>query len=301
MWNSVRKEPVSEIVIQNERESAKKLPAKKLRWWRALHRPHFPFTHTRLGAAFTVMTHNLGNGLAAPEKLVASLRRSTADLVGLQELDRDQAEAIDRSLGAIYPYRLLYPDGFAGKGLLSRFPIISQEQLFLSPDRPDLRAVIDIDGVHVTVIVAHPRPPKVRLNGMIFDPVTQDQIDRLAEIAIESAPSVVVGDFNMTVRHQGYAHWTSSGLIDAFRAIRRGGATLPVRVGRSVRMKDRLAGFPLMPVVRVDYIWHTRHLVPRAAWVGDDAGSDHLPVLATLALIASPVIATTALTTDSTG
>jgi endonuclease/exonuclease/phosphatase family metal-dependent hydrolase len=134
---------------------------------------------------------------------------------------------------------------------------------------------------------------------MIFDPVTQDQIDRLAEIAIESAPSVVVGDFNMTVRHQRYAHWTASGLIDAFRAIRRGGATLPVRVGRSVKMKDRFAGFPLKPVVRVDYIWHTPHMVPRAAWVGDDAGSDHLPVLATLALIATPVIASTTLTSDS--
>jgi endonuclease/exonuclease/phosphatase family metal-dependent hydrolase len=284
---------LSDIAVRNDRTSSNHSRSSKLRWWRALRRPHFPFTHTRLGAAFTVMTHNLGNGLASPEKLVASLRRSTADLVGLQELDGVQADAIDRSLGSLYPYRLLYPDGFAGKGLLSRFPIVSQEQLFLSPDRPDLRAVIDVDGVHLTVIVAHPRPPRVRLNGMIFDPVTQVQIDRLAQIAIESAPAIVVGDFNMTVRHKRYEQLTAHGLIDAFRAVRRGGATLPVRVGRSVKMKDRLAGFPLKPIVRVDYIWHTPHLVPRAAWVGDDAGSDHLPVLATLALIAAPILTTT--------
>jgi vancomycin resistance protein VanJ len=235
------------------------------------------------------MTYNLGNGLADPNRLVAALRASTADLIGLQELEAAQAEAIARRLGDLFPHQVLHPVGFAGKGLLSRYPILEQEQLHFSPDRPDLRAVIDVGGAAVTVIVAHPRPPRMRLTGMVFDPITTDQIDRLARIAVAGAPSIVVGDFNMTVRHARYAHWTSSGMIDAFRAIRRGGATLPVRVGRSVRMKDRLAGFPLRPVVRVDYIWHTAQLVAQAAWVGDDAGSDHLPVLARLALRSAPV------------
>jgi vancomycin resistance protein VanJ len=36
-------------------------------------------------------------------------------------------------------------------------------------------------------------------------------------------------------------------------------------------------------VARVDYIWHTPDLVALEAWVGADAGSDHLPVLARLA------------------
>jgi vancomycin resistance protein VanJ len=235
------------------------------------------------------MTYNLGNGMAEPDRLVAALRASTADLIGLQELETAQAEAIARGLGDLFPHQVLHPVGFAGKGLLSRYPILEQEQLHFSPDRPDLRVVIDVDGVSLTVIVAHPRPPKMRLTGMVFDPVTTDQIDMLARVAVAGAPAVVVGDFNMTIRHARYAHWTAAGLIDAFRAIRRGGATLPVRVGRSVRMKDRLAGFPLRPIVRVDYIWHTTHLVAQAAWVGDDAGSDHLPVLARLALRSGPI------------
>ncbi len=234
------------------------------------------------------MTYNLGNGMADPNRLVATLRASTADLIGLQELETAQAEAIARQLGDLFPHQVLHPVGFAGKGLLSRYPILEQEQLHLSPDRPDLRVVIDVDGAPVTVIVAHPRPPRVRLTGMVFDPVTRDQIDGLARLAVSGPPSIVVGDFNMTARHGRYADWISVGLIDAFRAIRRGGATLPVRVGRSVRMKDRLAGFPLLPLVRVDYIWHTDHLVAQAAWLGDDAGSDHLPVLARLALKSDP-------------
>lgn len=236
-----------------------------------------------IGSTFTVMTYNLGNGLANPDRLVGGLRFAEADVIGLQELNLKQARAIERHLGDLYPYRVLHPLGFAGKGLLSRFPIVDQEQLHLAPERPDLRVVIEVDGEPITIIVAHPRPPRVRLTGIMFDPVTIEQIDMLAEIAVASAPAVVCGDFNMTVRHDRYAHWTAAGLVDAFRAVRRGGATVPVRVGRSDKMKDCLMGFPLRPLVRVDYIWHTAHLVAKAAWVGDDAGSDHLPVLARLA------------------
>ena len=39
------------------------------------------------GTAFTVMTYNLGNGLADPKRLVTTLRSSTADLIGLQEVE----------------------------------------------------------------------------------------------------------------------------------------------------------------------------------------------------------------------
>ena len=40
----------------------------------------------------------------------------------------------------------------------------------------------------------------------------------------------------------------------------------------------------LPPVLRVDYIWHTAELTTLAAWVGGNAGSDHLPVLARMKL-----------------
>jgi endonuclease/exonuclease/phosphatase family metal-dependent hydrolase len=37
------------------------------------------------------------------------------------------------------------------------------------------------------------------------------------------------------------------------------------------------------PVVRIDYVWHTRHFIATRAWVGGRTGSDHLPVIAELA------------------
>jgi vancomycin resistance protein VanJ len=38
----------------------------------------------------------------------------------------------------------------------------------------------------------------------------------------------------------------------------------------------------LVPLVRIDYVWYTDDFRATRAWVGPDAGSDHLPVLAEL-------------------
>jgi endonuclease/exonuclease/phosphatase (EEP) superfamily protein YafD len=94
---------------------------------------------------------------------------------------------------------------------------------------------------------------------------------------------VVLGDFNMTPRHPAHARLRAAGLVDAFAVAGTGsGWTLPTRIGRSARFDHRLQGLRLRPVARVDYIWCTPLLRPEAAWLGPDAGSDHLPVVARL-------------------
>ncbi|HVG98798.1 MAG TPA: endonuclease/exonuclease/phosphatase family protein [Chloroflexota bacterium] len=241
-------------------------------------------------AALTVMTYNVGNGLAAPERLVGALRASGADLIGLQELAGPQAVAIREGLAEAYPYQVLHPTGFSGKGLLSRAPILDREQLHLYPSRPDLHVRVAVLGAEVTVVVAHPPPPRVRWRGLVFDPRAMAQIAALGRLAANRRPAVLVGDFNMTARHAVSALLRSGGLLDAFQAAGRGrGGTLPKRTGHSSRV-DLLPGWParglpgLLPLARVDYIWHTADLLPLECWVGADAGSDHLPVLARLAL-----------------
>jgi len=57
----------------------------------------------------TVMTYNVGNGLARPERLVKLLRETAADLVGLQELTASQAQALQAELTSFYPYQVLHP------------------------------------------------------------------------------------------------------------------------------------------------------------------------------------------------
>ncbi len=234
------------------------------------------------------MTYNVGSGLAKSERLIPSLASSSADLIGLEELSTGQAEAISRKLDKVYPYQALFPGGFEGKGILSRFPIRSVEQLYLYSSRPDLKAVIEIDGVSLGMVVAHPPPPRLRIRGFHFDSQAKTQISTLIQKTLASPPAVLLGDLNTWEGTETYAELLGSGLKDAFRnAEVKAGYTLPVRLGPWKRLQaiNRIfRRMPMMPFLRVDYIWYTQDLTALAAWLGEDAGSDHLPVLARLAI-----------------
>lgn len=237
----------------------------------------------------TIMTCNVGNDRAAPEKLIPVVRDSGADLVGFQELSDSQSTALTTELSHEYPYQVSHPGGFAGKAVFSRYPILESEQLHLSTVRPDLQARIDIKGTEINFIVAHPPPPKPHWRGLKFDRQTWQQITSLAKLAVDNPPAVLLGDFNLADWWGEYAYMLRTGLKDAFveGGIERG-HTLPKRIGpwkRLLALNRLLSRLPLLPMVRVDYIWFTDPLQCERAWVGQDTGSDHLPVLATLVLV----------------
>jgi len=245
-----------------------------------------PSTSVGRGPEFTVMTYNVGNGLARPDRLASALRSSGAGVIGLQELDQSQSRALEGSLSEEYPYQILLPGGFEGMGLLSRYPATSAEVISL-PLTADLICTLDLEGRKVTIIVAHP-PPPISFSGMGFGGRTEARIRRVIEAATSAPPSVILGDLNAASWQKTCCQLRGVGLLDAFAAAGRGrGSTLPVRLGRWRRLEavNRiLMGLPLLPLVRVDYIWHTSDIQALGAWLGDDAGSDHLPVLARLAL-----------------
>jgi endonuclease/exonuclease/phosphatase family metal-dependent hydrolase len=100
----------------------------------------------KISPPITVMTYNVGNGRARPERLVPILRACGADVIALQEVNHDQAQAIEAGLAQEYSYLSLHPGGFAGKALLSHYPIHSAELLDLGPVRPDLRVQLEVEG-----------------------------------------------------------------------------------------------------------------------------------------------------------
>jgi endonuclease/exonuclease/phosphatase (EEP) superfamily protein YafD len=241
--------------------------------------------HGIAGVPLGVLTYNLGNGMADPRRLIRLLERIDADVVGLQEVAAAQGEALANDLASTYPYQVLVATGFSGKGLLSRYPVVLQEELSLYPGRPDLRAIIDIDGARLQVLVAHPPPPRLAGVRFTFDALALSQLTTLLEVATSHSPSVLMGDFNMTPRSPVYGQFTAAGLVDAFGVAGVGrGWTLPRRVGRAARFEHGLHRVPLRTLARVDYIWCTPGVQVEAAWLGEDAGSDHLPVGARLAL-----------------
>jgi len=231
----------------------------------------------------TVMTYNLGNGRARPERLVRLLSRGEAQVVALQEVSDRQAQAFEEDLAAKYPYRAIFPGGFAGKALLSQFPILRAELLPLGDERPDLLTEIALKGVKLTVISAHPPPPRPGRKGVRFSASTWGEIQSLAKLGYASDPCLLLGDFNLVPSRTEYMFIRSQGLKDAFAEAGRGrGATLPRRIGpwkRFLWLNRLLTWVPLPPLLRVDYLWCSPGVLPLEAWVGEDAGSDHLPLL----------------------
>jgi endonuclease/exonuclease/phosphatase family metal-dependent hydrolase len=248
----------------------------------------------------TVMTLNIGNGLAPPRRLVSFLRNSGADVIGLQELAVSQADAIASELIEAYPYQELHPRGIEGRGLLSCYPLTQVSHLQLIRDRPDLLVSVCVAGVPISVVIAHPPPPSFHWKGLRHAEETRTQVATLAELTMSSAPAVLLGDFNMTVQYALYADLVAASLVDAFHTAGHGrGNTLPTRIGYVRWLRRSLGWARLIPILRVDYIWLTPDIAVEAAWVGRDVGSDHLPVFARVTVTPEPESVEPAAGTDS--
>lgn len=231
----------------------------------------------------TVMTYNVGAGLANPTRLVEVLRQSGADIVGLQELAPEQSAALADRLRDRYPHQVLHPAGIPGKGIVSRFPVHETELLDLHPGRPDLQARVDAPGGELTVIVAHPPPPRFGRDRARQTALTAQQIADIAAAATRGVPAVLLTDLNRVGWQAAVRQLRGLGLIDAFGEAGRGrGFTLPTRMSHLAYRGHPLGDVALPPLLRVDYVWHTAHFRTMRSWIGAHAGSDHLPVLAVL-------------------
>jgi len=240
--------------------------------------------HRTIPASITVMTYNLGDGLAPPGRLIAMLRKHGPALVGLQEVDSPTGDALPDSVDVL-AHQVIHPLGIPGKALLSRFPILSSRLLESDPTRPDLVASVDVGGIEVTVIVAHPPPPYLKRTGLVTREGTAAQIaDLLDVVRGTSQPLLLLGDFNAVARNIIPRQFAAAGLIDVAKQNGRPLATYPTRLTTTGDGGGRLRRLPVRPVLRLDYIWASRHWRVLSTELGLDAGSDHLPVLATLAL-----------------
>lgn len=227
-------------------------------------------------AQITVLTFNSGSYNPDMDTFAATLRDADVDVVAIQELSAEFADAIQDSLGEEYPYRALYGTGAGGAGLISRYPI-REETLFRLELRgfPYQRAVIDVHGQEVAFYNVHPLAPSFwggyRSRALVDMPP-------LAElIRAEGRPTILVGDFNTVDQSAAYDVLRDAGLNDAFRQAGFGyGLTFPVR--------GRHQGINIPPLVRIDFIWSTDDFKTLDARVAPDLGSDHMPVLASLRL-----------------
>lgn len=227
--------------------------------------------------ALRVMAFNLENRFSDPDQIVASIESYNPDFVALEEYSVDKQEAFAQQLGAIYPYRVQYHDSVSGVGLISKFPITNAENLVIADPTHTMshvHAVLDVNGTPLTVYVVHAIAPGF---GRSTPYVVRGSADiaELTHLATSGGPVIMLGDFNMSDISDDYHVIASSGLIDTWREAGFGfGFTWPTR---SYRPRETT------PLIRIDYIWHTKDFRALDIFVGDYATSDHRPLIADLA------------------
>ncbi len=235
------------------------------------------------------MSYNIHHGQGVDdrldlERIAAEIRDSGADIVGLQEVDRhwgersefvDQAAALARMLhmhvvyGAnldLDPLDPGAPRRQYGTAILSDAPIHEWRNTLLPrtgnlEQRGLLEALVTVRGVPVRVFTTH-----VQHNSM------QERLAQVAAvrevIGVPDESVVLTGDLNARPDTPEIGAITQD-LVDAW-------AEVGVGDGYTLSAEN--------PYARIDYVMHSGDVVARAAAVLSTDGSDHLPVVADLAL-----------------
>ncbi len=215
-----------------------------------------------------VVTLNTWRSNQNIDDVAAFLAEADAELVVLQEIAaKPRRDRLRERTKARYPYAL----GEASQLLLSKYPILASGHLDGQETRPSARAPLllwarfEIDGfpfVFAGLHLAFPFKPREQVADIetVLDFVRGRKI-----------PLVIAGDYNLTPWSRGMRRFASgSGLLryNTFRL------TWPVR-----------RWTPLIPLVGIDNVFASREFACLRVGVGPRLGSDHLPIIADLALI----------------
>ncbi len=221
----------------------------------------------RVAGELRVLTLNAGAGCATPSRLVRALRDSDVDVVFLQELAAENARALEHAPDLPFAHRALFPLGIAGKGLLARFPLREVRLVSNDDGSNRLHAILETPSGDVTLVDIHANARVPFLGRWIgFD----EQIAALAGGLLSAQLAIVAGDFNLPSTSPILKPLAAAGFRDAFDEV-------GVGLGLSFPVFSRYRDAPLPPLVRIDHVW-VRGLECVDARLGEDAGSDHMPL-----------------------
>ena len=240
-----------------------------------------------------VMTFNMLFISRSAAKTLAAIRAADADVIAIQELNPLIAQALQTELLREYPYQILAPSWQPnGLGTISRFPLTLTQQT-LDADgfngQPQIMA-LDFRGQPITVINVHPSASTIEAGASMMMRgirARTAQIKAIARFAqSQPNPLIVLTDMNATPCNDGYSDMAAV-LTDAWREAGWGlGHTFPNEITRRTRRFGGGWQITLRWLIRIDYVWHSRHFAAVDVATGlEDGQSDHRPLVATLALV----------------
>ena len=220
-------------------------------------------------ARFRVMVANVLVGGAEAGAVAEAVRAERPDVLALVELTPALAAALDETdLRELLPFRSLdpYPHP-GGVGIYARSPLGAGRPIGGTNLRCR-RAEVGLDGHRVGVFAVHAFPPRPGTTGRWHDDLEAVRV----AAAGHAHPLVVLGDFNATADHARFRALLDSRLRDAHDARGRG----------LVRTWPALG--PLPPLLHLDHVLVSPDLAVLAVRERPIRGSDHLAVVADLAL-----------------
>lgn len=251
--------------------------------WPRSQNSAIPARHEERGSPLHILSFNLLKHNRDVTPFVEEIRRESPDVVLLQELVPDLAEGFETELRDEYPYRYLVgAPGAAGLGVVSRYPFATTGE-WHEPgiERFALRVTLLLPSGPVDVYTVHLVAPAgdhlmdtgLTANFRLREAQVQHLLD---EIETRGSPAVIMGDFNMSESNDAY-RIASSRLRDAWKGAGRGIRwTWP-------RNMQPFADLPMMPLLRLDYCFHTDKIQADDVRVLLGATeSDHCPLSARL-------------------
>lgn len=247
-----------------------------------------------LGISLRILSYNTGQDLPDYAHVDNLVRESNADIVVLQEITKDYIDEYWSGLLETYPYQVYGPlegEKQVGMGILSRYPITEVDNFKLADNGLvfQQRALVNIDDRVITLYNIHLTFPWIRVRSdpvfsrlpwPVYDnKVLREEVDNLLNLLRdEETPVIAAGDFNLTDQSNDYRRITNL-LIDSYRDVGLGlGYTWPADFVPVINVR------PAIPLVRVDYAFHSDNIRSLTAKVLQAMGSDHKPVVVDLVL-----------------
>ena len=211
--------------------------------------------------------------------LISTVRRTTPDVIVIQEYSPAFDEALRPALADEYLYQIRKPQADNGDGwaVYSRQPLLApiDTALQLHRSKRQARFAVRIADKEVIVYALHLTSPqsleKIGRNRA-------EVADLVDLIAGETKPVILAGDFNFTNSTANAAALRANGMRNSHDLAGDGrGSTWRFR---KLPLSYRLPGF------RIDHVYLSPQLTCTNSRVLDIAGSDHRPILADIALAA---------------
>jgi len=248
-------------------------------------------------ADFAVATYNINCGNADLDGIARTIRKSGADLVVLQETNRQSESFLRKGLTGTYPH-MVYHHAPAGGGFAMLSKVSLEKPRYLPPrpedggwfGRQTARVTlagreIMIVNTHLTATVPTPNMDAKALAALFTkgEAVRDREIRTLVSTLPRRWPVFVLGDFNSVPKISGVPDFMAkSGFTDCLAAVVKDADSVPTWHWK-VRGTDWDA--------RLDYIFSARMSAAAASGtvIADDA-SDHYLVTCSFKRLPLPVV-----------